>query len=108
VNIMSMLDIAGGAALSGVVRRGGLSPLALGLLAWLAYRAYRKRDRMADMLGGAMAGMGKLPAMALPLLTPKLTRKSRPVRKRRMRRRSGNAHMRRSSGSHPIGSHVLH
>ena len=84
---MSMLDIAGGATLSKVYRHTGLSPLAIALLGWLAYRAYQKRDRIADMLGGAMAGLGKLPAMALPLLTPTLTRRSHPVARKRMRKR---------------------
>jgi hypothetical protein len=103
---MSMIDIAGGATLTKLYRHTGIWPLTIGLLGFLAYRAYQKRSRVADMLGGAMAGVGKLPAMALPLMRPALMKKSRPVRKKRARRRSAPRRMRAPSRAN--SSHAIH
>jgi hypothetical protein len=101
---MALLDVTGGAMLSRLYRRGGITPLALGLLGFLGYRAYQKRERVADMFGGAMGGLGKIPAMLLARTDtqpPKRTRKTRSRRKasasRPRRRAVGKSN---SSSSH--------
>jgi hypothetical protein len=100
---MSMIDIAGGASLPKLYRYTGFWPLTAGLLALLAWRAYKQRNRLADMVSGAMVGAGKLPAMALPLLRPGVVRKSRKV-KRTRRRHARRARVR----SHANASHAIH
>ena len=102
---MSMIDIAGGATLPKLYRYTGIWPLTAALAALLAYRAYQKRSRIADMVGGAMAGVGKLPAMALPLLRPSLAKRSPPATKRRARRRST---VRKTRAMRANGSHAIH
>ena len=91
---MSMIDIAGGATLPKLYRYTGFWPLTAALVGLLAYRVYQKRSRLADMVGGAMAGVGKLPAMALPLLRPAIAKKSpkRRARRRTARRTRAQAH----------------
>jgi uncharacterized protein YidB (DUF937 family) len=44
---MGLLDMLAG----GQQKRGGVSPITLGLLALLAYRTYQGKGRLADMLG---------------------------------------------------------
>jgi hypothetical protein len=101
---MSMIDIAGGATLPKLYRYTGFWPLTAGLALLLAYRVYQKRSRLADMVGGAMAGVGKLPAMALPLLQPAMTKKSPPKRRARPR-----THTRRTRArAHAGASHSIH
>ena len=83
---MALLDVTGGALLSRLYRSGGVTPLALGLLGFLGYRAYQKRERLADMFGGAMGGISKIPAMLLLARSdsetkPKRARKTRSRRK---------------------------
>ena len=80
---MALLDVTGGALLTRLYRSGGLSPLALGLMGVLAYRAYQNKDRLADMFGGAMGGISKIPA----LLLARTDVKEKPARKTRSRRR---------------------
>jgi hypothetical protein len=80
---MALLDVTGGALLSRLYRSGGVTPLALGLLGFLGYRAYQKRERLADMFGGAMGGIGKIPAMLLA----RTDTKPKPARKTRSRRK---------------------
>jgi uncharacterized protein YidB (DUF937 family) len=43
-------------------QRGGVSPITLGLLALLAYRTYRGKGRLADMLGRQPGGAGRVAA----------------------------------------------
>ena len=109
---MALLDVTGGALLTRLYRNGGVGPVALGLLGFLAYRAYQKRERLTDMFGGALGGIGKLPAMMLAradLSPPKRARKTRPRRKpasksatARPRRR---AVTRKASSSHDATVH---
>jgi hypothetical protein len=101
---MALLDVTGGAMLTRLYRSGGLTPVALGLLGFLAYRGYQKRERVADMFGGAIGGLSKIPAMLLvrtDTQPPKRTRKTRSRRKTsasRPRRRA--ASKTNSSSSH--------
>jgi hypothetical protein len=81
---MALLDVTGGALLTRLYRSGGLSPLALGLMGVLAWRAYQKKDRLADMFGGAMGGISKIPAMLLA----RTDTQEKPARKTRSRRRT--------------------
>ena len=99
---MSLIDIAGGATLPKLYRYTGFWPLTAALAALLAYRAYQKRSRIGDMLGGAMAGVGKLPAMALPLLRTPMAKRSHPAKKRTRRRTVRKVRVARANSSHAI------
>src|SRR6185436_17970567 len=97
------------ALLSRLYRSGGVTPLALGLLGFLGYRAYQKRERLADMFGGAMVGIGKIPAMLLArtdMVPPKRTRKTRVRRKIAKASPSSRPRRKAVSRANSAGSHA--
>jgi hypothetical protein len=96
---MSILDVTGGAMLSRMYRRGGITPLALGLLGFLGYRAYQNRARMADMLGGALGGIGKIPAMVLPMVRLQREKKAPTRRRTSTKSRGTSAKTRKANGT---------
>ena len=99
---MSILDMTGGAILTRMYRRGGASPLAFGLLALLGYRAYQNRARLTDMLGGAVGGIGRVPAMILPMLRRQDVKKTgKPARKAVARKANTRKRSAKSNGAAP-------